>query len=161
MCLAGVSVRRVKSITEALWETKVSPGTFSKLNKRIYSHIEKWRTRPITGTYAYVYLDGVVLKRSWGGEVRNISVLVAFGVDVESIGEFYPEAQWQSCTVHFYRKVFSQARRGKVAEVSRMLKAIHAREDLAAAHAVMGKLRVMKLRSAADLVERIFDQTLT
>lgn len=29
----------------------------------------------------YVYLDGLVLKRSWGGEVRNVSVLVAIGVD--------------------------------------------------------------------------------
>ena len=212
MYLAGVNVRRVESITEVLWGTKVSPGTVSKLTWRIYSHIERWRTRPITGTYAYVYLDGVVLKRSWGGEVRNISVLVAFGVDqngyrsilgvaegakedkagwggflkylkergltgvkliisdaclglVESIGEFYPEAQWQRCTVHFCRNVFSQAPRGKVAEVSRMLKAIHAQEDLAAvrdkAHAVLEKLRVMKLRSAADLVERIVGQTLT
>ncbi|KIX11962.1 transposase, partial [Dethiosulfatarculus sandiegensis] len=43
MYLAGVSVRRVESITEALWGTKVSPGTVSKLNKRIYSHIERWR----------------------------------------------------------------------------------------------------------------------
>lgn len=212
MYLAGVSVRRVESITEALWGTKVSPGTVSKLNKRIYSHIERWRTRPITGTYAYIYLDGVVLKRSWGGEVRNISVLVAFGVGqdgyrsilgvaegakedkagwgsflkylkergltgvkliisdaclglVESIGEFYPEAKWQRCTVHFYRNVFRQVPRGKVAEVSRMLKAIHAQEDLAAARekarAVVEKLRVMKLKAAADLVAKNIDQTLT
>ena len=25
----------------------------------------------------YVYLDGIVLKRSWAGEVRNVSLLVA------------------------------------------------------------------------------------
>jgi putative transposase len=30
-----------------------------------------------------VYLDGVVLKRSWAGEVRNISVLVAIGVGTD------------------------------------------------------------------------------
>jgi hypothetical protein len=33
--------------------------------------------RPIEGEYAYVYLDGIWLKRSWGGEVRNIAILVA------------------------------------------------------------------------------------
>ena len=33
MCLAGVSVRRVEDITEALWGTRVSPSTVSKLNK--------------------------------------------------------------------------------------------------------------------------------
>jgi putative transposase len=30
--------------------------------------------------HVYVYLDGIWLKRSWGGEVRNIAVLVAAGV---------------------------------------------------------------------------------
>lgn len=34
MYLAGVSVRRVEDITEALWGTKVSPGTVSNLNKK-------------------------------------------------------------------------------------------------------------------------------
>jgi len=81
MYLAGVSVRRVEDITEALWGTKVSPGTISNLNKKVYSKIEEWRNRPITGEYPYVYLDGIVLKRSWGGEVTNVSVLVAIGVD--------------------------------------------------------------------------------
>jgi len=33
--------------------------------------------------FAYVYLDGIVLKRSWGSEVKNVSVLVANGVDQE------------------------------------------------------------------------------
>jgi transposase-like protein len=80
MYLAGVSVRRVETITEALWGTRVSPATVSKLNKKIYRHIEDWRNRPIEGAYPYVYLDGMVLKRSWGGEVRNLSVLVAIGV---------------------------------------------------------------------------------
>jgi len=28
-----------------------------------------------------VYLDGIVLKRSWGGEIKNVSVLAAIGVD--------------------------------------------------------------------------------
>ena len=35
MYLAGVSVRRVEDITEALWGTKVSPGTISNLNKKV------------------------------------------------------------------------------------------------------------------------------
>ena len=35
MYLAGVSVRRIEDITEALWGTRVSPGTVSNLNKKI------------------------------------------------------------------------------------------------------------------------------
>jgi transposase-like protein len=81
MYLAGVSVRRVEDITEALWGTKVSPSTMSEMNRKIYGHIEAWRNRPLSGEYPYVYLDGIWLKRSWGGEVENVSVLVAIGVD--------------------------------------------------------------------------------
>src|SRR5512143_393976 len=87
MYLAGVSVRRVEDITEALWGTRVSPPTVSDLNKKIYGTIEAWRNRPIEGEHPYVYLDGIVLKRSWGGEVRNVSLLVAIGVNGEGYRE--------------------------------------------------------------------------
>ena len=83
MYLAGVSVRRVEDITEALWGTRVSPSTVSDLNKKIYGTIEAWRNRPIEGEHPYVYLDGIVLKRSWAGEVRNVSLLVAISVNAE------------------------------------------------------------------------------
>src|SRR5271167_184008 len=68
MYLAGVSVRRVEDITAALWGTRVSSGTVSELNKKIYATIEAWRNQPIAGEHPYVYLDGIWLKRCWGGE---------------------------------------------------------------------------------------------
>jgi transposase-like protein len=83
MYLAGVSVRRVEDITEALWGTKVSPSTLSELNQKIYATIDAWRTRPIEGTHPYVFLDGIWLKRSWGGEVKTVAVLVAIGVNAD------------------------------------------------------------------------------
>jgi putative transposase len=55
MYLAGVSVRRVEDITEALWGTRVSPGTVSNLNKKIYGQIEAWRNQPIEGEQPYLY----------------------------------------------------------------------------------------------------------
>ena len=93
MYLAGVSVRRVEDITEALWGSKVSPGTISNLNKKAYEHIEEWRSRPITEEYPYVYVDGVYLKRSWGGEIQNVSVLVAIGVNNEGFREILGAAE--------------------------------------------------------------------
>ena len=212
MYLAGVSVRRVEDITEALWGTRVSSGTVSRLNQKIYRHIEAWRNRAIDGEFPYVYLDGVILKRSWAGEVRNVSVLVAIGVGadgyrqilgvaegqkedlegwrgflrhlkdrglgtprliisdacrglVEAVNELYPDADWQRCVVHFYRNVFSHVPNSKVADVARMLKAIHAQEDRSAADTktreVVAKLRTMKLPAAAELVETKGHETLT
>ena len=121
-----------------------------------------------------------MLKRSWAGEVRNVSLLVAIAVNgegyreilgicegakedkagwsaflkhlkgrglhgvrliisdacmglAESAAEFFPEAAWQRCIVHWYRNVFSHVPSTKVREVAAMLKAIHAGEDLVAA----------------------------
>ena len=87
MYLAGISVRRVEDITEALWGTRVSAGKVSELNQKAYENIEKWRNRPLSGDYAYVYLDGIWLKRSWGGEVNNVAVLAAIGVNQEGYRE--------------------------------------------------------------------------
>jgi putative transposase len=87
MYLAGVSVRRVEDITEALWGTRVSPSTVSELNQKIYKQIEEWRNRRIEGRYTYVYLDGIWLNRSWGGSVEKVSVLVAIGVNSEGFRE--------------------------------------------------------------------------
>lgn len=87
MYLAGVSVRRVEDITEALWGTRVSPGTVSNLNKKIYAKIEAWRHRPIEGEHPYLYLDGIVMKRTWAGEVRNVSLLVASAVNSDGYRE--------------------------------------------------------------------------
>jgi transposase-like protein len=81
MYLAGISVRRVEDITEALWGTRVSSSTVSRLNQQLYERIEAWRQRPIEGEFAYVFLDGIWLKRTWGEEVKNVAVLVGIGVD--------------------------------------------------------------------------------
>jgi len=212
MYLAGGSVRRVEDITEGLWGTRVSSGTVSKLNQKVYQHIERWRTQPIEGEYAYVYLDGIVLKRSWGGEVKNVSVLAAIGVDqdgfrhvlgaaeghkedktgwlgflkylkqrglkgvrlmisdaclglTEAIAEVFPDADWQRCAVHFYRNVFSHVPSTKVREVAAMLKAVHAQESREAAEIkasdVVAKLKTMKLKAAAELVENAIHETFT
>jgi putative transposase len=51
MYLAGVSVRRVEDITEALWGTQVSSGTVSNLNQKIYDKLEAWRNKIIEGEF--------------------------------------------------------------------------------------------------------------
>lgn len=94
MYLAGVSVRRVEDITEALWGTKVSPGTISNLNKKAYEHIETWRNRPLSGgNYPYVFVDGIFLKRCWGGEYENVSILIAIGVNEDGYREIIGAAE--------------------------------------------------------------------
>jgi len=59
--LAGVSTRWIEDITELFWDAKLSAGTVSKLNGKVYEQIEAWRQRPLEGQYPYVYLDGVYI----------------------------------------------------------------------------------------------------
>ena len=84
---------------------------------------------------------------------------------LEAVGEVFPEAKYQRCTVHFYRNVFSVTPRSKVKLVAKMLKAIHAQESKKAARekakAVVEELRSMKLKEAAKKVEDSIDETLT
>ncbi|MBX3407041.1 MAG: IS256 family transposase [Phycisphaeraceae bacterium] len=212
MYLAGVSMRRVEDITEALWGTRVSASAVSGMAQKVYGQIEQWRSRKLTGEYAYVYLDGIWLKRSWGGEMKNVAVLIAIGVDaegyrevlgvaegtkedaaswrnflrslkergltgvrlfisdkclglVDSLAEFYPDAAWQRCVVHWYRNVMTAVPTGKSREVAAMLKAIHAQEDRDEAEikaaAVIEKLESMKLGRAAQIVREGVLETLS
>lgn len=206
-------MRRVEDITEALWGSKVSPATISELNKKAYVHIEEWRNRPLQGgKYPYVYVDGIYLRRNWGGEFENVAVLVAIAVNedgyrevlgaaegmkedkaswvsffqwlksrgldgvrlivgdkclgmLEAVGEVFPDAKYQRCTVYSYRNVFSVVPRSKVKKVSQMLKAIHAQESGKAAREkakmVVAELRSMKLTEAARKVEDDIEETLT
>lgn len=71
MCLAGVSVRRVENITEALWSTKVRSSTVNESNQKSYGKIEKWHKQPFLGEHPHIFVDGVYRKRSWGGEVQE------------------------------------------------------------------------------------------
>lgn len=212
MYLAGVSVRRVEDITEVLWGSRVSPSTISDLNQKIFERVEEWRNRPLEPKSPYIFVDGIWLKRSWGGEVQNVSVLVAIGVStsgfreilgvaegsredaeswrqflrylrgrgleqidlvvsdkslgfLEALGEFYPDAKWQRCVVHFYRNVLHAVPRGKAKEVALMLKAVHAQEDKEAARRksveAISKLRAQHLEKAAKIVESGCDETLS
>ena len=83
MYLAGVSTRQVDDISQLLWGDRMPSQTLSDKLKRIYGEIDRWRTRPLESEYPYVFMDGVWHKRSWGGHVENVSVLVAIGVDSE------------------------------------------------------------------------------
>ena len=138
-------------------------------------------------------MDGIYLRRNWGGEFENVAILVAIAVNedgyrevlgaakgmkedkaswvsffqwlrsrglngvklvvgdkclgmLEAVGEVFPEAKYQRCTVHLYRNVFSVTPRSKVKLVAKMLKAIHAQESKKAARE-KAKAVVEELRS--------------
>ena len=94
MYLAGVSVRRVEDITEAFVGQQGLSRPISELNKKAYVHIEDWRNRPLQdGRYPYVYVDGIYLRRNWGGEYENVAILVAIAVNEDGFREVLGAAE--------------------------------------------------------------------
>ncbi len=160
MYLAGVSVRRVEDVAEALWDSKASPATISELNKKACVRIEDWRNRPLQGgRYPYVYVDGICLRRNWGGECK-MSPCEGMEENKAKLGQLASAAPWPRFgrrKAHHERQVhgdaggrgrsiprcqipalhraflpqcfFSVVPRSKVKMVAKMLKAIRAQES--------------------------------
>lgn len=93
MYLAGVSTRRIEDVSEVLWGSSVSAATVSNLNDKAFEAVEEWRSRPLTCTYPYVFIDGIYLKRSWGGAFENVAVMVAIGVNDDGYREVIGAAE--------------------------------------------------------------------
>ena len=112
-----------------------------------------------------VYVDGIYLRRNWGGEYENVAVLVAIAVNEDGFREVLGAAEGmqedKASWVSFFQrlrgrgldgvrliKIFSVAPKPKVKIVAKMLKAIHAQESKKAsrekAKAVVAELRAMK-----------------
>ena len=167
--------------------------TISELNRKAYVHIEDRRNSPLQGgKYENVAILAAIAvnedgyrevlgaaegmkedKASW---VSFFHWLRGHGLDgvkliardrclgmLEAMGEVFPDAKYQRCTVHFYRNVFSVVPRSKVKLVAKMLKAILAQESKKTARekAAVALLREMKLKEAAKKVEDSVDKTLT
>ena len=87
MHLAGVSTRRIEDVSEILWGASVSAATVSNLNDKTFEAVEEWRSRPLTRSCPYVFVDGIYLKRAWGGAFENVAVMVAIGVNDDGYRE--------------------------------------------------------------------------
>ena len=191
MYLAGVSVRRVEDITEAVWGSKVSPATISELNKKAYVRIEDRRNRPLQGgRYPYVYVDGIYLRRNRGGEDENVAVLVAVAVNEDGFREVLGAAEGmkedKASWISFFQRLRGRGVPGcqmpalhraflpqcflRCAQIQGQDRgenawAIHTQESKKAsrekAKAVVAELRAMRLKEAAKKVEDGIEETLT
>ena len=99
----GVSTRRVEDLVQALGITGISKSEVSRLCATLDAEVERFRTRPLTGTYPYVWLDATDLKVRQDGRVVSMAIVIAIGVNAEGrrevlgvdVGPSEEEAFWQ------------------------------------------------------------------
>jgi putative transposase len=80
MYVQGVSTRKVKAITEQLCGASVSSTQVSNAAALLDAELEKWRNRPLD-EYPYLFLDAYYEQVREDGQVRNLAVLTAVGVN--------------------------------------------------------------------------------
>lgn len=87
MFVNGISTRKVKKITKAIWGRQYSATTVSRCNQVLKEDYLKWMNRPISQSIRYLFLDAVNLKvrRHW---ISKEALLCAIGITEDGKKEF-------------------------------------------------------------------------
>jgi len=79
----GMTVRDIEIFLEDLYGTNVSRDLISNITDGILEDVEAWRNRLLDRVYPILYIDGFVAKCRLDGHVKNRTVYVLYGVDME------------------------------------------------------------------------------
>jgi transposase-like protein len=82
MYVQGTSTRKVNAIVEKLCGSQVSSATVSKAAAELDPLLEAWRKRPL-GEIVYLYLDARYEKVRLDGQIVDMAVLIAQGIDAQ------------------------------------------------------------------------------
>lgn len=77
----GVSTRKVEDLIEAMGAKGISKSEVSRIAAELDSDVTEFRTRPISGSYPYLWLDAIYIKARERTRVVSKAVLVAYGVN--------------------------------------------------------------------------------
>ena len=103
MYVQGVSTRKVAAITEQLCGTEITSSQVSRAAMLLDEILEGWRERPLD-EIIYLYLDARYEKVRIDGQIRDVAILMASGVDYEgkrqilgvSVSLSEHEAHWRA-----------------------------------------------------------------
>jgi putative transposase len=79
----GVSTRSVDDLVRAMGGTGISKSQVSRLCEDIDERVRAFLSRPIEGSWPYLWIDATYLKSRKGGRVVSVAVIVAVGVNTD------------------------------------------------------------------------------
>jgi len=80
----GVSTRKVDDLVKALGMEGISKSRVSELCEELDEEVERFRGRPLEGSYPYIWVDATYLKARQDGRVSSVAVVIAVGVRAET-----------------------------------------------------------------------------
>ena len=81
MYVAGVSQKKVATVTEKLMGVRPDPRRVAKMTAGLTERFEEWRKAQLQSHYRVIYLDGVYYPVVYEDKADQTAVLVALGVD--------------------------------------------------------------------------------
>jgi putative transposase len=79
----GVSTRSVDDLVKAMGMTGMSKSQVSRLCEGIDGRVQAFLTRPIEGTWPYMWIDATYVKVRNGGRIQSVAVIIAVGVNTD------------------------------------------------------------------------------
>jgi len=126
MYIQGVSTRKVLAITEELCGFEISSTQVSRCAKLLDEELQKFRERPLTAKYAYVYFDAIYEKVRHDNSVIDMATLVAIGVTEEGKREVLGiSSRLSEAEVH-WREFFEELQRRGLSGVLLFISDAHA-----------------------------------
>jgi putative transposase len=134
--IGGVSTRKVDDLVQAMGLSGIGKSTVSKLCRDIDERVGAFLTRPLTGSWPYLWLDATYLRQREGGRVISVAAIIAVAVNTEGkreivglhIGPSEAESFWSDFLRSLVRRgltgvklVISDAHEGLKAAIRRVM----------------------------------------
>jgi transposase-like protein len=78
----GLTTGEISAHFAEIYGASVSKDTISRITDRVLDELEGWRSRPLQGVYAAVFIDAIMVKVR-DGQVGNQPFYAAIGVDLQ------------------------------------------------------------------------------
>ncbi len=159
----GVSTRKVDELVKALGMGGISKSRVSELCEELDGEVERFRNRPLEGTYPYVWVDATYVKARQDGRVASVAVVIAVGVNGKTgerevlgldVGPSEDGAFWTS----FLRTLVARGLRGVKLVTSDAHQGLKNAVQTVLVEASWQRCRVHFMRNALSLVPKAAQQ---
>lgn len=79
----GISTRAVDDLVKAMGGSGVSKSQVSRLCEEIDERVNAFLSRPLEGTWPYLWIDATYVKTREGGRIVSVATIVAVGVNTD------------------------------------------------------------------------------
>ena len=100
-----------------MYGLQISAGMISTITDRIQDEITQWQQRPLEGSYAIVYLDGIHYRAKQDGKITGHTVYTVYGVSVDGQRDVLGLYNGQSEGAHYWGLILEDLQRRGVEDI--------------------------------------------